>query len=182
MNRTALPVSTAVAIGLTLALVGCGETSTGTVQLTDQTLWQPVSADADPFVELVDPDQRVDCTRDAWQIEEVGGTGLEVRTENCNFATFSQPLAAGIRPGDQITIRVLTTPFFITANPLPAYVALSLNGTVIWQRDLQVPSEAELLDETFESTVKAPAGNPILYHVNNHGNNSWTVYEISRRR
>lgn len=58
-------------------------------------------------------------------------------------------------------------------------VGLALGDEVLVQRTVDVPTQAELLDETATLDADVPAGTPICFHVNNHGTNSWNLFDVS---
>ena len=54
-------------------------------------------------------------------------------------------------------------------------VAISVGGTVIWENLIEIPNKGGIYDIAVPSTVAAPVGEMIEYHLHNHGNNTWTL-------
>jgi hypothetical protein len=62
--------------------------------------------------------------------------------------------------------------------PARAHVALSLDGAIIWEEDIDIPSGAAIFDTRFVAPSDAPAGSKVEYHLHNHGFNTWTLLQL----
>ncbi|MDE0952806.1 MAG: hypothetical protein OSA45_16210, partial [Halioglobus sp.] len=66
--------------------------------------------------------------------------------------------------------------------PEEAHVAISLNGTVIWEDEIEIPSDGSIYDVTIPSTVSAKIGDSVEYHMHNHGYNIWILLTLNVER
>ncbi len=129
-------------------------------------------ADQRPAEVECDPDRGMTVEETAWQ------TRFEINTGWCNYATVEQPLLESLEAGDTVEVRVWH--FELTGQPAEAYLGVGLDGEVIWEETVPIPSEGELIKSTFEVDRPLPAGTPIQYHVHNHGKNTWELVSINR--
>ncbi|MEZ4470102.1 MAG: hypothetical protein R3F60_04695 [bacterium] len=62
--------------------------------------------------------------------------------------------------------------------PAEAHVALGLGDDTLWQATVPIPSAARV--EAVEVALPAshPAGAPVVFHVHNHGANSWFITQV----
>jgi hypothetical protein len=48
----------------------------------------------------------------------------------------------------------------------------------VWEGELPIPSPAAEIVEQWQAGADYPAGTPVLFHVNNHGNNEYTLIGV----
>ena len=91
---------------------------------------------------------------------------------------MSQPSLATVEVGDTLTARVwnfkLTSP-----DPAQGHVAIRLDDTVVWQERFDVPGDARLRTQTWTASRRFAAGVPVIFHLHNHGTNSYNFIELS---
>lgn len=140
--------------------------------LIDVEAWRPASTNSDLFTERMPP--VVNCPSNSWY-EEDGA--LEVQTGYCNYLTAAQPSLAAVEKGDLIRV-VLWHGQLRFEEPAEAHVAIALGGEVLWQDDIEIPSGAGVYDIVVPSTVNAPEGAQVQFHLDNHGFNTWTLLSL----
>lgn len=155
-------------------LAGCAddvERASGELALTNvEGLWVDVSLDADdPFAERA-PSMR-ECSLAGWLVE---ADGTEVDTGLCNFVSLQQPTLLDARRGD--ALRVVFFHFDLTSpEPAEGFAALALGDEVVWTYETRIPGPAGYFDEVVELERGAPAGTPLTFHIDNHGQNTWKL-------
>jgi len=155
-----------------------GVTEEGEDQLSQSPLvsgsaWRLTSPERDPFVGRATG--RISCGGADFGIEY---GGLEVSTAYCGYITLTQPLLNAVKRGDVIELSAWHSPL-VSASPGEGLIALQLAGQTVWQQELSIPAEAKSWEARFESPVSAEAGEPVLFHVSNHGANSYTLYSLT---
>lgn len=120
----------------------------------------------------------VDCPANSWY-EEDGA--LEVETGYCNYLSATQPIKASVNKGDNIHV-VLWHGQLRFDQPEEAHVAISLDGTIIWEDEIEIPNDGGIYDITVPSTVSAKIGDIVEYHLHNHGYNTWTLLVVDVER
>lgn len=129
-----------------------------------------VAAEDDPLVSH--RPEVIDCnTLVGWTIEE--GL-LEVNTAACNYLSLSEPAFVPAPSGARVTTRI--SHFDLTApEPAEAHLALFVKETLLWETRIAVPSSAEVLDVNVELPGDVAKGDPIGFHLHNHGQNTWNI-------
>lgn len=147
-------------------------------ELVSPDAWIQLSDDDDPFAALRAPDAQ--CGAGALT-EELGG--VEVDTSVCNHLSVAQPLLVDVAQGD--TLRVVgwhSTLIYPGRDPVEGHITLAVGDQVVWQEVAPIPGPAAAYDATFESPVSAPAGSPVVFHVRNHGNNTWNLLTFTVKK
>ena len=137
--------------------------------------WRLIERSQDPFQE------RAEGRRPCGPLtfgEEYGG--VELSTRDCGYITLTQPLLTSLQRGERVEISAWHGPL-VSASPAEGLMALSLGQELIWSRALLIPSEAQSWREVFESPVDAREGEALLFHVSNHGANSYNLYSLLER-
>ncbi len=160
----------------TVTTTAGGSSSTGPrepAQLVTAEAWVQLEAAADPYVEhRPDP---VECGLGGIFVEE---GELDIDTNLCNYVMIEQPGLAPVRAGDTLTLAMRH--FDLTApEPATAHVALLLNETLAWERTLLIPGPAEVISVDFEAPIDLPEGEPVRFHLHNHGQNTWILTGVT---
>lgn len=144
--------------------------------------WTLLPPEADPFAP---PADAALCTEDDINVAPFGAAGelaVDVDTRaGCGWATLSQPTLVDIEAGDGFFARV----FYFTqtaTTPAVANVALRIGDldVLAFAVDLPATSDLEFAELTFKERIAA--GTTALFHVDNHGDNTWNLLEMSRVR
>ncbi len=150
----------------------------------------------DPFSTLRLPSHFCDDTCHFAEFLQVGEYSYSVDSGYCDYVTMVQPTRAAIAVGDPILIR-----FWHFALNAPdggrAYLAIQVGDHMAWQAKLPIPCRggvtgaipggdcidtpgaAEVDPASFVADFAAPAGTPIYVHVQNHGDNNYSLVEAS---
>lgn len=163
-------------------LWACGESTaddpgTGTVSAIDHDLWEVVPVESDPFSERFTEESY--CATWGYFAEDIGGEySFSINTRDCNYLTVSQPSLRALSPGDMLTLRLYH--FELRApEAAEAYAAIAIGGAVVWEERVPIPSPSGLVRAEWEVTSAAPEGTSILFHLDNHGLNSWSLIDLT---
>jgi len=147
---------------------GCSYAEPG--PLLDHAAWRELTPAEDPFE---DRPEDVTCMPGGWG-EEFGV--FEVNTDECSYGTFAQELAEDLPP--QALLRVTAWHLDLFApEPAEAHVVVQLGPVTLLEENPAIPSEEAVWDREvrLEPGQQARAGDLILFHVHNHGANSWRL-------
>lgn len=163
-----------VVLGLLVSCTGEPPEPPEPQMLVDHELWVELGPEDDPFEDR--PDE-VDCSPLAYGYEFIGEHSLEVDLTDCDYLSASQPSLVGVEPGDDLEVRLWHNALSGPAGQ--SHIALMLDGELVWEVFLEIPGTSELLNQVLPSTVTAPAGSEVVYHVHNHGSNTYNLIEFS---
>ena len=141
--------------------------------VVDHELWVEVAADDDPFG---DRPEEFDCSPLAFGYEFVGEHSFEVETNNCDYVTVVQPSLVDVEVGDELNFRLWHNS--LVGAEGESHIAVRLGGQIVWDVLIPIPGEAELVMETLESEVDAPAGSEAYFHLHNHGSNTYNFIDF----
>ncbi|MCC6622901.1 MAG: hypothetical protein IT385_16700 [Deltaproteobacteria bacterium] len=147
-------------------------------ELVHASLWEVVGAADDPWAALRPSD--LACPADAAQAEDFAGRlTWGVDTTSCGHSTARQPLLEDACAGETLFVWVwreaLTGPEGATST-----LAVQLGDERVIERVTPIPAPPELLAITATFGGDHQAGEPIWFHVRNHGANSYQVIEVAR--
>jgi len=119
--------------------------------------------------------EQVNCARDTgWLVEE---DELEVRTQFCNYLSLTQQSLLNLPAGTELELALSHSDLDYNA-PAMAHVAITIGGNTLWQKDISIPGESEIIRQTVTLPFAIEAGDPINMHLHNHGNNTWGLHAI----
>jgi len=149
---------------------------------------------ADPFSPLRGPGHFCDPLGHGF--DELGGEqSYGIESGFCDFVTAMQPSMTNIDAGEEMLIRIWH--FALTApDPGEAYLAIQVGDQMLWEARLPIPCIAGLIGAheddcpdnpipgrvdpvIFNAPFSAPAGAPVYFHVQNHGQNGYNLIEVS---
>lgn len=168
-------------IGLLAALAGCpsaepdDDDSDEPVSLVDHDDWVAVDPADDPFDDRPDT---IDCVATAWGYEFIGEDALEVRTNTCDYLTVAQPSLAGGSAGDEMHIR-LWHHQLTNFEAAESHIAVSVGGELMWEVRHAIPGDSGMDAPYFDSPIDFEVGDEVLFHLHNHGSNTWNFIELS---
>jgi hypothetical protein len=151
---------------------------TGT-PLVSNDAWAPVDEADDPLKDHR-PDS-VECPDEAVTTEDLQGESTRtVDTTKCNYYTAQQPLLEAVEEGEELSVRVWHFDLTYMA-PTEAHVALLIDGSVVWEERVPIPSGGGgLLSKTWQAEADYPAGATVTLHLHNHGSNTWNFIELEK--
>lgn len=146
--------------------------------LVNNALWQVVGQADDPF----SAGPSAPCPPLSSTDESLGGELVyAIRTERCPALTVRQSSRRDVLAGDSVSLRfyhsALTAP-----EPATALILVQLGEREIFRRELAIPSEAAEISDIWQADESFPKGTPVLFHVQNHGENEYALVAIEVRR
>lgn len=180
-------LSTALALGVGLS-VGCsapaaenGPDPAGPrddrFDLVDHQRWTLVSPEEDPFAPV---DELAPCSpEDSHGLEQLGvEDSFFVRTTSCDYLTVRQSSLFDLRAGEKLVVRIwhdqMTAPEETTAT-----VIVRVGSVTALEETLAIPSGSGLLYMSQAVDAPLPQGEPVFFHVRNHGQNEYNLIEVS---
>lgn len=107
-----------------------------------------------------------------------GEPSLSIDTRICEYVTLEQPSLAALSGGDELHLRIHH--FDLSAEaPAEGHAAVVLAGQLAWETHVPIPSPDAMIDATFSSPTDVSRGDPIEFHLHNHGENNWSLIELS---
>ena len=150
------------------------------LSLIDHSAWQLVPSEEDPFWDTVE--ESVPCPEAAYGVEGSGDASFyEVETTDCNYLTVFQPSLLDVKSGDTLKASLWHLPL-AALEPAEAKLFVSIAGEILLEADIPVPSSEEVYSPNIVADFSAPAGSPIVFHVHNHGINSWRFHKLTVAR
>jgi hypothetical protein len=143
------------------------------VKLTDGHMWQIASDNTDPFRASIE--NRTLCGITDFG-EEYGG--VEVSTQRCDYITLTQPLLFDVMDGSLLELNLWHSPL-LSDELSQGMIVLQVDQTVLWIHELSIPAPAQSWTVQFPSPISMKAGTPLIFHVRNHGANSYTLHHLS---
>ncbi len=162
---------------------GSGPATTSAPEPTYQTLvaldgWSSVSRSDDPFVE--DVAAAPACVGPGFYLEQQYHW-LEIDTGLCNWVTLSGGADSAVAKGQMLQLTV--SHYDLTAAaPAEAELGLTLDDCEAWSKTIPIPSEAAVYKEQFASPCGLPERGSVLFHLNNHGQNTYQLQDLSSLR
>lgn len=141
--------------------------------LIDHQAWTQIDAAGDPLAEH--RPTAVECGLGGWYLED---ESLEVDTNLCNYLALAQPSLATITEGRGVRLGFY---YFnlVAPDPALAHIAMLVDGQLLWEREVEIPGDAQVLELEFESPLSAPLGAEVVFHLHNHGQNTWVLQNLS---
>ena len=169
MGCAALPV---------ILVCGCAQPDVeprAAYRFVDHEAW--VEGGADPWPEHA-PDP-VDCSSLAWSYGTSGGEpSLEVSTADCNYLLVEQPSTHEALAGDELRMRLWHFDL-IQPDPAEAHAGVQVGDQLLFDVTVPIPSAGEMVERAITLQTDLPEGSPVVFHLHNHGENTWNLVELS---
>ncbi len=138
--------------------------------------WTVLEAGEDPFT---DRPGTVSCSPASVMAELLSAERvLGVDTGGCDYLTASQPTRRAIALGESIKVRLWH--FELSApEPAEAHASLVLDGVQVLDERIPIPQPGGLIVKQVRAERSIPVGAEALFHLHNHGANSWALVEVS---
>jgi len=140
--------------------------------------WTSVSRDADPL--LAEPSAAPACLGPGFRLEP-NDNWLEIDTGLCNWVTLMGTADAAVSEGQQLTLKVSHYNLEAAA-PAEAHLRLRLGSCDAWSKVIPIPSPAAVYEEQFASPCALEAHGQVLFHLDNHGQNTYQLQGLSSLR
>jgi hypothetical protein len=146
------------------------------MQLIDVNDWTEQDAAQDSY--SAHRPASVECPSNSWYNED---GALEVETGFCNYLSVSQSSKAALASGDKLHL-VLWHGNLAFEEPAQAHVAVTVDGNIVWDEKVDIPTDANIYDIHIPIEFDAPVGSKVEYHLHNHGYNTWTLLQLEVER
>lgn len=142
--------------------------------LIDHERWEQIEASAeDPLAEH--RPSVITCDVAGWYLEnEV----LEIDTNWCNYLALRQDSLAPITAGAKVRLGFYHFDLVAPEEAL-AHVAVLVDGQLLYEQEIAIPGKAMVYALELEAPFSAPAGAELVFHLHNHGQNTWALQELS---
>ncbi len=151
-----------------------GEDGNGPGTLIDHLAWVELDADQDPFADH--RPETVSCPEWSRQLE---GDVFEVETDDCNYASLSQPSLRDLKAGERVDV-IYWHLWLWAPEPAQAHVALTIGDWLVFENSIEIPGPEGSFSPQVTVPTDLPAGTPITFHLHNHGVNSWRLLSVDR--
>ncbi|MCH9687747.1 MAG: hypothetical protein K0V04_40330 [Deltaproteobacteria bacterium] len=147
--------------------------------IVDPDAWVLAEPAQDPWVRRRPPSVECPAGLGYYAEDFVDIRSLKIDTGWCNFLTIEQPSLVDLRADEVIDLKIHH--FRLVADaPAEAWLGLALDGEVIWEHQVPIPSEAGLEKTLIELDRDYPVGTAIQFHLDNHGDNNWILFRVER--
>ncbi len=163
------------------ALIGCSvadgpaeaePTYQPLVTLTD---WATIDRDADPFV--TDLDAAPACIASGVRTEPEQ-SWLELDTAQCGWITLRADAQHAVELGQPLQLSI--SHYDLEAATLAsAELRLTFAGCSAWSKSVSIPSPAAVYVEEFDSPCALRERGEVLFHLHNHGQNTYQLRALS---
>jgi hypothetical protein len=137
--------------------------------------WQAVAPDEDPFV--VDRDVVPDCGAPGFRLEP-DQAWLEIDTTVCSWVTVTSRARFDVESGQGLRIDVSHFDLDAAA-PAQARLQLRLGDCEAWSKTIPIPSEANVMRDELVSRCALRENDPIWFHLQNHGQNTYQLQGVA---
>lgn len=142
------------------------------LSLLDPTAWDELDPAADPF----------DVPKDSGCLP--GGyfanvAGVEVDTGRCRYLVLGQPLHTALRAGDVVTVS-LEHLYLLSDEPAEGHAGVSIGGVRVLDQHVPIPAEPAryVVETAIDEDIDE--GAQLVFHLHNHGANSWRLVDVRR--
>jgi hypothetical protein len=170
--RAAVLVAAAGCSGKDSASGEAGGNAAGTALLLPHDAWSYVPPDSDPFAEAAGEP----CPSIGYAVE---GGFLEIETDYCAVATFTQRLPEDLRAGSFVRFVVWNLDLW-APEPFTAQRVLRCGSVDLWQVETAVPGDESVEEVSLTVSEALPVGTDCFFHLQNHGVNSWRLGDVER--
>jgi hypothetical protein len=179
--------ATAAALFAAIAVLGGCSTNESAPSMAGQTFqtlvplaaWSSVSRDADPFIEVASAPPAA-CVGPGFRLEPVDDW-LEIDTGLCNWVTLTGSAQAAVVEGQQLKLEL--SHYNLEAGaPAEAHLRMTLGACDAWSKVIPIPGAAAVYTEQFASPCALEANGAVLFHLDNHGQNTYQLQDLSSLR
>jgi hypothetical protein len=186
---------TSASVFIALLIVGCSGADAGLSEhdttgdvapavpepMIDNALWEAVPEAEDPFYPA-DDDDIVPCPASEYGPELQGDeVWFSVETIACNYLTVRQPLLVDVSADSLLRVRLWHFTITQSEGTYTHAIAVGDPPATVWDTELPLPvTDSGLLPFELVPFPRAlEAGEPVYWHLSNHGQNSWHLIEVS---
>lgn len=168
---------------MALVLFGCGDHDHPVTPESEKTFqplvgledWKPLAPERDPFAS--EGELPPECDGSYWRVEEAQ-SWLELDTTECGFITLAAGANAVVEEGQELSLEVSHYDLD-AAEPATAELRLRFEDCDVWESSLAIPSAANVYRERFASRCPIAQGGQVMFHVHNHGQNTYQLRSLN---
>lgn len=149
------------------------------VSIVDMFSWAISSPESDLWVSSAPVDGVCDETAIKGETTP-DGDWFDVNTTDCDYVTVVQPLLAEIAEGTELHIGIYHFVLESAEGPFKLGVAIGEPAEVVWEIEYEPNGDSGTIKESWAATRSYALGEPVYYHVSNHGSNNWSLTELSK--
>ncbi len=151
------------------------------VPMVDNTLWEAVAPADDPFYPT-DDSEVVVCTDAQYESEVLDDdVWFSVETIDCNYLTVRQPLLMDVSADAQLRVRLWHFTITRSQGTYTHAIAVGSPPETLWEAEVPLPvtTSGLLPFDLVPIPRDLRAGEPVYWHLSNHGQKSWHLIEVS---
>jgi hypothetical protein len=141
-------------------------------RVIDHQSWQRYDAQLDPLASHQPP--LVNCPASSAFVEF---DAFEVDTTRCNYVLAQNPSLLSVPAGTTMKLSLLHYDL-LAPEPAEAHLAIFFGDALQWEMRIPIPSDGKAIDVEFVTTRALAAGEPIRYHLHNHGGNTYLLFAL----
>jgi hypothetical protein len=141
-------------------------------RLIDHSAWRNYPAELDPLA--AHQPSPIKCNIAGWFVER---GALEVDTAECNYVLVEHPAMVDVPAGSEVELELWHFDL-IAPDPATAHMALLFDADLQWETFVDIPGPGNLERARFRATRDLAAGEPIRFHLHNHGQNTWMLGDV----
>lgn len=104
------------------------------------------------------------------------GAWYDVETSFCGYLTVSQPLAVAVPKGAELAVSVRHDVINEADDGVfTLAVGMGDPAETVWTKTIEVPAESSVFTETWTAERDYEQGEPVYWHLENHGDNVWSL-------
>lgn len=148
------------------------------VALTDNEAWTKTLSALDPWwgadsaEELCEP---ADFGPETTPI----GVLFDVDTSFCGYITVDQTLLAEVPVGELFRVKIVQYALTESEGPYLLAIAIGEPAVTVWEMTIEVPSDFQVVDVTWEAARTYLLDEPVYFHLSNHGENTWSFVSLT---
>ncbi len=140
--------------------------------------WQLADPASDPFAQM--RPAGTPCDEAGLGVEDgAGGPEFEIDTAACNYASLRQPALTTAIAGETLRVRIWHDDLTSLGGEATGYVGVHIADAIVYEADVPIPAEAGLLSADLTLLDAFEVGTDVVVHVHNHGENTWSIVELS---
>lgn len=155
----------------------CSDDASPQSSLITHRAWAPSDDAADPFFALEQPTTSV-CDSFGHGIEDLDGEQTYfVQTQACPYLTVEQAAGRDVEAGQSLYVRLHH--WALTSDrPARGHAAIATRSGVLWEYHTDIPKAETDVAQLVVLDAPLSEGEPIYFHVHNHGDNEWALVNL----
>ena len=147
--------------------------------LTDNDEWTKTLSERDPWWAEDSGENLCEPMDYGSEITPIGKL-FDIDTSFCAYLTVEQKLLDEVPIAGLFRLKIVQ--YALTQSEGPYLLALAIGdpAVIVWEMTIEVPSEFQVVDVTWPAARTYLAGEPVFFHLSNHGENTWSFVSLTR--